>query len=62
VSILLQLLTSFRHASPIAYFRAATLRQNAGLLSCKGTEHPFTVAATNETFKKVPESKRKHDH
>jgi hypothetical protein len=30
------------------------------LMERKGIERPSTVAATDETFKKAPESKKKH--
>jgi hypothetical protein len=30
------------------------------LLRSRGIERPSTVAATDETFKKAPESKKKH--
>jgi len=39
-------------------------RQNGShgekLMEGKGIERPSTVAATDETFKKAPESKKKH--
>jgi hypothetical protein len=39
---------------------ALQLRTVKELMGGKGIERPSTVAATDETFKKAPESKKKH--
>jgi hypothetical protein len=52
----------YEHKTNQQKFPRLQLRTVKELMEGKGIERPSTVAATDETFKKAPESKKKHGH
>jgi site-specific DNA-methyltransferase (adenine-specific) len=50
----------YEHKMNKQKFPRLQLRTVKELMEGKGIERPSTVAATDETFKKAPESKKKH--
>ena len=50
----------YEHKTNQQKYPRLQLRTVKELMEGKGIERPSTVAATDETFKKAPESKKKH--